>query len=82
MISTGHGEPAMMPVRSDDTSNRASSGSASIGDEHRRHAVQRRAPLGGDGLEHARGSNASDGITMQRAVRDGARLPITMPKQW
>ena len=52
ITSTGHGEPAITPVRRLDRSNSSKRSCAELGDEHRRHAVQRRAPLGLDRLEH------------------------------
>ena len=46
IVSIGHGEPAMMPVRSVDRSNSREARVLELGDEHRRHAVERRAALG------------------------------------
>ncbi len=83
ITSTGHGEPAMIPVRSVDRSKRAKSGRASsamnivgtpYSDVHRSswHGLQRRA-----GVERRRRDDDA------RAVADVApRLPMTMPKQW
>ena len=42
----------MMPVRSDERSNSREARMVELGDEHRRHAVQRGAALGLDGLQH------------------------------
>ena len=72
ITSIGHGEPAMIPVRSAASGrSRPKSGSFELGDEHRRHAVERRAALGlGHGLERRAGSKASAGMTMQAPWRD------------
>ena len=83
ITSIGQGAPAMMPVRSEERSRRAKSRMLELGDEHRRHAVERRAALGFDRLEH--GAGVERLATDRRCVapRDvQPRLPITMPKQW
>ena len=82
ITSTGHGDPAITPVRSDDRSNAVEVGVAELGDEHRGHAVERGAPLGLDRCEPCAGSNASAGITIVAPWVVHPRLPITMPKQW
>ena len=45
ITSTGHGEPAMIPVRSEPRSNSANARMPELGDEHRGHPVEARAPL-------------------------------------
>ncbi len=50
---SGQSEPAMTPVLSDVRSNVPEVRVLELGQEHRRHAVQRRASLAMDGLEHA-----------------------------
>ena len=82
ITSTGHGEPAMTPVRSVRQVELVEVGVAELGDEHRRHAVERGAALGLDRLEHGAGSNASAGMTIVAPWVVQPRLPITMPKQW
>ena len=52
ITSTGHGAPAMIPVRSDDRSNSREPRVIQLRDEHRRHAVERRAALGLHRFEH------------------------------
>ena len=52
MISIGQGEPAMMPVRSEERSQRRERRVLQLGDEHRGHAVERRAPLVVHRLQH------------------------------
>ena len=82
MTGTGHGEPAMMPVRSDDRSYDPKSRSPCIamnivGTPYR--PVQRSSCTA---RRVAAGSNAGAGTTMQAPCEVQPRLPITMPKQW
>ncbi len=82
ITSTGHGEPAMIPVRSDDRSYDAKSGRPSsamniVGTPY--SDVQRSSCTA---CSVAAGSNAGAGMTMQAPCEVQARLPITMPKQW
>ena len=51
ITSIGHGEPAMMPVRRLVEVELRELGMVELGDEHGRHAVERRAALLGDGLQ-------------------------------
>ena len=74
MISIGQGEPAMMPVRRVERSKRAKSRMVELGDEHRRHAVERGAALGGDGLEHGLRLETFAGIDHRRAVGDAGEV--------
>ena len=74
ITSTGHGEPAMTPVRSDDRSKSREAGCAELGDEHRRHAVQRGAPLGLHRLEHVRRVERVGGDHHRRPVRGAAEV--------
>ena len=62
-----------MPVRSDDRSNFAKFGMIELGDEHGRHAVQRRAFLPLDGLQRRQRIEALAGIDHGRAERDARR---------
>jgi hypothetical protein len=82
MTSTGHGEPAMMPVRSDERSKPPNAGCSSIAmnivgtpysDVHRSWATASSV---------ASASKAGPGITMQAPWLVAPRLPMTMPKQW
>ena len=82
MVSTGHGEPAMMPVRSEVRSSSSTRGSASIAmnmvgtpynEVQRSVATDRRV---------AAGSNPGAGMTIVAPCVVQARLPMTMPKQW
>ena len=83
ITSIGQGEPAMMPVRSDREVEAAELGVVQLGDEHRRHAVQRGAALGLDRLQRrAAGRSLGAGMTMVAPWVTQARLPSTMPKQW
>ncbi len=82
ITSTGHGEPAITPVRNDDRSNESksawlSSATNMVGTPYR--AVQRSASTA---ARVAPGSNASAGITMVAPCVVQPRLPMTMPKQW
>ena len=82
ITSTGHGEPAMIPVRSDEKSNRENSGCSSsamnmVGTPY--SAVQRSSCTAS---MLATGSNDSAGTTMPAPCVVQARLPSTMPKQW
>ena len=54
ITSTGHGEPAITPVRSDVRSKRLEVAGGELGDEHRGHAVERGAALGLDRLRAPR----------------------------
>ena len=69
ITSIGHGAPAMMPVRSEVRSKRAEFGMIEFGDEHGRHAVERRASLLLDGLQRRQRIKAFAGIDHRRAVR-------------
>ena len=69
ITSTGHGAPAMIPVRSDDRSNVGEVVELELGDEHRRHAVQARAPFGRDRLERRARLEAGRGHHHRGAVR-------------
>src|SRR5659263_114316 len=80
ITSTGHGEPAMIPVRSEEKSYDAncshpSSAMNMVGtpysDVHRLACTVSNV---------ATGSNEGAGITMQAPCEVAARLPITMPK--
>ena len=82
ITSTGHGEPAMMPVRRLDRSKRPKSGTASsamnivgtpYSEVHRSACTASRV---------AAGSKAGAGMTIAAPWLVAARLPITMPKQW
>ena len=68
ITSTGHGEPAMIPVRSVRQVEAREVGVRQLGDEHRRYAVQRRAPLGLHGRSVGAGSNPGAGMHDARAV--------------
>ena len=52
------------------------------GDEHRRHAVERRAALAGDRLEHGEWIEGLAGTTTHAPWVTAPRFPITQPKQW
>ena len=82
ITSTGHGEPAMIPVRRLLRSKRPKSGTASsamnmvgtpYSDVHRSACTASRV---------ATGSKLSAGMTMHAPWLVAARLPMTMPKQW
>ena len=82
ITSTGHGEPAMIPVRSDDRSYEANSAQPSsamnivgtpYSDVHRSSWTA---------CSVAAGSNAGAGTTMHAPWEVQPRLPITIPKQW
>ncbi len=82
ITSTGHGEPAMIPVRSVDrsyvlTSSRPSAAMNIVGtpyqDVHRSWATASRVLTG---------SKAGAGMTTQQPCVSAPRLPITIPKQW
>ena len=78
ITSTGHGDPAMMPVRSDVRSNSANRGWSSwamnmVGTPY--SDVQRSAAIVS---RVASGSNASAGTTMQAPWVVQARLPSTI----
>ena len=82
ITSTGHGDPAMIPVRSDVRSYVAKSGSASsamnivgtpYSEVHRSCCTARKVSAG---------SNPGAGITMHPPCVVTARLPRTIPKQW
>ena len=82
ITSTGHGEPAITPVRRLDRSNSskrswASSAMNIVGTPY--SDVQRSASTASS---TASGSNASPGITIVAPWVVQPRLPITMPKQW
>ena len=82
MTSTGHGEPAIIPVRSDDRSKVWKSGWASmamniVGTPST--LVHRSASIA---CSVASGSNDGAGSTVVVAWVRLARLPMTMPKQW
>ena len=81
ITSIGHGEPAMMPVRSDFRSNFSKSGWSSsamnmVGTPC--SAVQRSSATVSSVTS---GSKPSPGNTMQAPWVTAARLPNTMPKQ-
>ena len=63
-----------MPVRRLERSKRANSGWLQLGDEHRRHAVERRAALLGDGLQRGERVEALAGEHHRRAVRDARQI--------
>ena len=63
-----------MPVRRLVRSNRRELGMAELGDEHRRHAVERRAALGLDRLQRRQRIEAFAGIDHGRAVGDAAQV--------
>src|SRR5687767_10218117 len=82
ITSTGHGDPAITPVRNDDRSKDEKSGWSSIAmnivgtpytDTHRSSWIA---------CSVAPGSNASAGYTMVAPRDVQPRLPITIPKQW
>ena len=82
ITSTGQGEPAMMPVRSDVRSNSPKRGCSSsamniVGTPY--SDVQRSAC---DGLQDRERVERLAGTTMQAPCDVQARLPSTMPKQW
>ncbi len=82
ITSTGQGDPAMMPVRSEERSYEAKSGRFSsamniVGTPY--SEVQRSCWTA---ARTAAGSNAGAGITMQAPCEVMPRLPMTMPKQW
>ena len=82
ITSMGHGEPAMIPVRSDDRSKSARSGSPNsamniVGTPYK--LVQRSWATV---LSVALGLNQAAGITMAEPWVVQARLPSTIPKQW
>ena len=82
MTSTGHGEPAMIPVRSDERSNSSKRGWPSsamniVGTPYR--AVQRSSATASS---VASASKAGAGMTMHAPCEVEPRLPMTMPKQW
>jgi hypothetical protein len=82
ITSTGHGEPAMMPVRNDDRSCSAKSGRPSsamnmVGTPYREVHFSRVTARSA-----AAGSKPCAGSTMHAPWEVAARLPITMPKQW
>ncbi len=81
ITSTGQGEPAMIPVRSDDRSNSAKRGWSSsamnmVGTPYRE--VHRSASTA---RSVASGSKPGAGSTMQAPWEVAPRLPMTMPKQ-
>jgi hypothetical protein len=82
ITSTGHGAPAMIPVRSELRSCPAKPGSASsamniVGIPYRLvHRCRAHA------RSVAPGSNVSAGYTMHAPLQVHARLPTTIPKQW
>ncbi len=63
-----------MPVRSDFRLKRAKFGMIEFGDEHRRHAVERRAFLALDGLQRRQRIKAFAGIDHGGAERDGGEV--------
>ncbi len=82
ITSTGHGEPAMIPVRSELRSNSAKRGWSSspmnivgtpYSDVQRSSATARSV---------ASGSKAGAGMTIVAPCEVQARFPMTMPKQW
>ena len=82
ITSTGQGEPAMIPVRSEERSYASKSGQPSsamnivgtpYSDVHLSWATASRV---------ATGSNAGAGMTTHAPWLSAPRLPITMPKQW
>ena len=82
IVSMGHGEPAMMPVRSEFRSNSSKRGWPSsamniVGTPC--SAVQRSSATA---LSAATGSNASPGNTIAAPVDTDASTASTMPKQW
>ena len=82
ITSTGHGEPAITPVRSDVRSKRSNSGWASsamniVGTPY--SAVHCSSWIVSSTWV---GSKASDGYTIVAPWVVHPRLPITMPKQW
>jgi|GEM_PF-1702367 len=82
ITATGHGEPAMMPVRRLARSKVANSGQASsamniVGTPY--SEVQRSSWTA---RRVASGSKAGAGMTIAAPCDVQARLPITIPKQW
>ena len=82
ITSTGHGAPAMIPVRNDDRSNavkssRSSSAMNIVGTPYR--LVQRSLATVSN---VAWGSNPGAGSTIAAPWAVQARFPSTMPKQW
>src|SRR5437764_10246543 len=82
MTSTGHGAPAMIPVRSDVRSRSAKWGDSSMAmnivgtpyiEVHRSDAIASRV---GSGV------NDSAGYTIVAPEATQPRLPMPMPKQW
>ena len=58
-------------------------GRVQLGDEHRRHPVERGAALLGDGAQRRRRvERRAPGMTIVAPCVVQPRLPITMPKQW
>ena len=74
ITSIGQGDPAMMPVRSDDRSKLREIGMVEFGDKHRRHAVKRRATLGFDRLQRRQRIKALARIDHRRAMRKAAEI--------
>ena len=74
ITSIGQGEPAMMPVRSDERSKRLKSGWLELGDEHGRHAVERGAALGLDRLQHRQRIEALARIDHGGAMGDAGEI--------
>ena len=64
----------MMPVRSDDRSNFGKFGMVEFGDEHGRHAVERRAFFLRDGLQRRQRIETFAGIDHRRARGDGGEI--------
>ena len=82
ITSTGQGEPAMIPVRSDPRSyspnpGRSSSAMNIVGTPY--SDVQRSSSTA---ARVASGSKPGAGITMHAPCVVQPRLPMTMPKQW
>ncbi|CAM5364291.1 hypothetical protein SANTM175S_11065 [Streptomyces antimycoticus] len=82
ITSTGQGDPAMIPVRSElrskvAKSDRASSAMNMVGTPY--SEVQRSRSTA---ARVATGSKVAAGMTTQAPWLVAARLPITMPKQW
>ena len=63
-----------MPVRSDEQVELAEARMVELGDEHRRHAVERRAALGLDRLEHRERVERLAGHDHAGAVRGAGQV--------
>jgi hypothetical protein len=82
MTLIGRGMPAMMPVRMHEKTVFGKSGCSSMGDEHRRHAVERGDVLLIDAwLARVSAKRNGSGSMVEPCVTQ-AVIASTMPKQW